>query len=114
LRRYHHLGIPTTSEKPGEKYLEQFRMYVSGFETSRYGIEWMRFAPDSPIPELVRTIPHVAFEVDDLETELQGQEVLIAPNRPSPGVRVAFIVENGAPIEFLQFDSTSAASDDAP
>jgi hypothetical protein len=28
--------------------------------------------------------------------------VLIAPNSPSPGVTVAFIVENGAPIEFLQ------------
>jgi hypothetical protein len=87
-------------------------MYVSGFETSRYGIEWMRFTPDSPIPELVRTIPHVAFEVDDLEAELQGQEVLIAPNSPSPGMRVAFIVENGAPIEFLQFEAKSVASDD--
>ena len=27
-----------------------------------------------------------------------------APNSPSPGVTVAFIVENGAPVEFLQFD----------
>lgn len=89
-------------------------MYVSGFETSRFGIEWMRFEPDSPIPELVRTIPHVAFEVDDLEEELQGQQVLIAPNSPSPGVRVAFIVENGAPIEFLQFDSISTPSNDCP
>jgi hypothetical protein len=73
LRRYHHLGIPTTREKPGEKYLEQFKTYVSGFETSQYGIEWMRYGPDSPIPELVRTIPHVAFEVDDLDAELQGE-----------------------------------------
>jgi hypothetical protein len=52
----------------------------------------------------VRTVPHVAFEVDDLCAEIAGKEILIAPNSPSPGVIVAFIVENGAPVEFLQFD----------
>ncbi len=111
MRRYHHLGIPTACEKPGEKYLEQFGVYVSGFETSQYGVEWMRYAPDSPIPELVRTVPHVAFEVDDLDAELRGNDVLIPPNSPSPGVRVAFIVENGAPIEFLQFDAKTSGSE---
>jgi len=64
----------------------------------------MRFEPEAPVPELVRTVPHVAFEVDDLSAEITGKEILIAPNSPSPGVTVAFIVENGAPVEFLQFD----------
>ena len=64
----------------------------------------MRFEPEAPVPDLVRTVPHVAFEVDDLSAELAGKEILIAPNSPSPGVTVAFIVENGAPVEFLQFD----------
>ena len=32
------------------------------------------------------------------------KEVIIEPNSPAKGVTVAFIVENGAPIEFLQFD----------
>ena len=62
----------------------------------------MRFEPDSPLPELVQTVPHVAFRVDDLEAELKGKEVLIEPNTPSEGVRVAFIVHNGAPIEFIE------------
>jgi len=64
----------------------------------------MRFEPEAPVPELVRTVPHVAFEVDDLSAEIAGKEILIAPNSPSPGVTVAFIVENGAPVEFLQID----------
>jgi len=46
----------------------------------------------------------VAFEVEDLAAELQGKEILIEPNSPSEGVLVAFIVDNGAPIEFIQFD----------
>jgi hypothetical protein len=102
LRRFHHIGIPTTDHRPDEEHLPEFGLHVSGFEASPYGVEWMRFDPDSPLPELVKTVPHVAFEVDDLEEELIGQELLIAPNSPSPGVRVAFIVHNGAPIEFLE------------
>jgi hypothetical protein len=77
-------------------------MYVSGYETSPYGIEWMRFEEDSPLPELVRTVPHVAFEVDDLEQALVGKQVLIEPNSPSTGVTVAFIVDDGAPVELLE------------
>lgn len=64
----------------------------------------MRFEAEAPVPELVRNVPHVAFEVDDLSAEIAGKEILIAPNSPSPGVTVAFIVENGAPVEFLQID----------
>ena len=102
--KYHHIGIPTTAPRPDEVYLEQFGMYVSGFESNRYGVQWMRFESDSPLPELVRTVPHVAFEVEDLAAALEGREILIEPNSPSPGVTVAFIVDNGAPIEFLEFD----------
>lgn len=104
MRKYHHLGIPSDIQREDETYLEEHKMYISGFETSPYGVEWMRFEPDSPVPELVKTVPHVAFEVEDLAAELQGKEILIEPNSPSEGVAVAFIVDNGAPIEFIQFD----------
>jgi hypothetical protein len=103
--RYHHVGIPTQIPHEGEIYLEKFKLFASGFDTSRYGVEWLRFEPDAPFPELVKTVPHVAFVVDDLEEAIAGREILIPPNSPSEGVMVAFIVENGAPIEFLQFDS---------
>jgi hypothetical protein len=106
MRRFHHLGIPTQTPHEGERYIEHLKFFVSGYETSPYGVEWMRFDPDCPLPELVKTVPHVAFEVDDLEAELAGKEILIQPNSPSPGVTVAFIIDNGAPIEFLCFSST--------
>ena len=80
-------------------------MHVSGYESSPFRIEWMRFDPDSPVPDLVQKVPHVAFEVHDLEAALDGREVLIEPNSPSPGVRVAFVVDNGAPVELMQIDS---------
>lgn len=104
MKEYHHLGIPTTAKKENETYLKDYKLYVSGYEESPYGIEWMRYEPDSPLPELVKTIPHIAFKVDNLEEELIGKEIIIQPNSPSKGVRVAFIVDNGAPIEFIQID----------
>jgi hypothetical protein len=101
--RYHHTGIPTTRQQPGERYLPQFKMYVSGFPDSPYGIEWMRFEPGSPISELVRTVPHVAFEVDDLDQALEGKQVLSPAGTPSSGVRAAMIVDNDCPIELIEF-----------
>ena len=101
--RYHHLGIPTDTPKPNEIYLKEFKLYVSGFAASPYGIEWMRFEHDSPVSELIKTVPHIAFEVDDLESALEGKEILTPPNSPSDGVRVAMIIHNGAPIELIQF-----------
>jgi hypothetical protein len=106
ILKYHHIGIPTDKVRENETYLEEFKMYVSGYEDSPYGIEWMRFEPDCPLPELVQTIPHIAFEVDNLTEAIQGKDILIEPNSPSEGVLVAFIVEDGAPVELLEINPT--------
>ena len=100
--RFHHIGIPTDERKEGEMYLEQLKIYVTDHESNPYGIQWMRFDPDCPLPDLVKRVPHAAFQVPNLEEAIAGKDVLIRPNYPSPGVMVAFIVQDGAPIEFLQ------------
>ena len=87
------------------------KVYVSGFGRSPYGVEWNRFEDDAPYPDLVKTVPHLAFEVDNLEDALRGKNVIIEPNSPSPGVVVAFIEDDGAPIEFLQIDRSIAGDD---
>lgn len=102
MLKYHHLGIPTTVKKRGERYLPEYKVYVSGYEDSAYQIEWMRYGPECKLPEIVKTIPHVAFEVENLAEAIKGKKVIIAPNSPSDGVQVAFIEENDAPIEFIQ------------
>ncbi len=105
MLRYHHLGIPTTVPHAGERHVPHLKIHVCDFDRNPYRIEWMRFDDDCEVPDLVRSVPHVAFEVDDLDAELAGKEILIAPNSPSPGVRVAFIVHDGAPVELMQFTS---------
>ncbi len=102
--RYHHLGIPHSSPRDGERHLDQLGVHVCGFDTSPYGVEWIRFDTQCDVPDVVKTVPHLAFAVDDLDAALEGKQILIAPNSPSRGVRVAFILDDGAPIELLEFD----------
>jgi hypothetical protein len=104
--RYHHIGIPTDKQIHGERYLPELKFFVSGFDKSPYGIEWMRFETDSPINELIKKVPHIAFEVDDLDLELSRHDfkVITKPNSPSNGTRVAMIEHNGAPIELIEFN----------
>ena len=103
--KYHHMGIPTREKMPGEIYLPYFKFYVSGFQTSPFGVEWMRFEADSPIHPLVQTVPHLAFEVENLNYELKNRNfnIITQPNPPSYGVRVAMIEHNGVPIELIEF-----------
>lgn len=100
--KYHHIGIPTIQTINSEVYLKDYKVYHYGYDKSEYGIEWMRYEKDCQLPEIVKTVPHVAFEVDNIYEAIKGKKVIIKPNSPSEGNIVAFIEESGAPIEFIQ------------
>jgi hypothetical protein len=102
--KFDHIGIPTTDRFDGEIELPYLHMTVSDHQDNPFGIQWQRYWHDAPYPELVKTVPHVAFEVDDLAAALEGRHVIIEPNSPSHGVTVAFVEVNGAPVELLQID----------
>jgi hypothetical protein len=111
--RYHHIGIPTDQPRPNEKHLAAFGLHVSGFSSSPFGIEWMRYSADSPLHPAIKTLPHVAFEVDDLDAALEGQEVIYPPGSPSEGVRAAMILVDGAPVELIWFRKNQYTEGDA-
>ena len=100
--QYHHLGIPTKKSIPGEIYLKDYKLYHVGYDKSEFGIEWMRYEDDCPLSKIVKTVPHIAFEVDDVHEAIKGKKVIIEPNSPYEWNIVAFIEENGSPIEFIQ------------
>ncbi len=104
--KYHHTGIPTNKKIPGERYIPHLKFYVSGFQESPFGIEWMRFDDDCPLHELIKTVPHLAFVVENLDSELKRQNFnIISPaNSPSDKVRVAMIEHHGIPIELMEFN----------
>ena len=98
---FHHIGIPTDTQHEGENYLEGAKLFVTDATKCPFKIEWLRFEPESPMPEQLKTTPHVAFVVQDMAAALEGQDVLIEPFEPMEGVTVAFIMHDGAPVEFM-------------
>jgi hypothetical protein len=102
--KFNHVGIPTDDSFDGEMPLPDLKVTVSDHLNNPFGIQWQRYWPGAPYPDLVKTVPHVAFEVDDLSEALEDQRVIIEPNSPSAGVTVAFIEVNGAPVELMQID----------
>jgi hypothetical protein len=54
----------------------------------------------------MKTVPHVAFEVDDLTAAIRDQKVITAPNSPRTGVQVAMIEVNGAPVALMEIDQS--------
>lgn len=102
--KYNHVGIPTTESFEGEIDLPDLKMTVSDHENNPFGIQWQRYWNNAPYPELVISVSHVAFEVEDLDAAIKNQKVIIAPNSPSKGLTVAFIEVNGAPVELMFYE----------
>ena len=98
----HHLGIPTTECRPGERYAAQVGMYTRDDLSGPVPIQWHRFTVDSPLHPLIKTQPHVAYKVNDLEAALAGHEVILGPYEPIEGFRVAMIDHGGLPVEFIE------------
>ena len=100
--KFHHIGIPTTETHEGEEYMEGGKLFYTDPEASEYRIEWLRFDADSPMPKELQEHPHAAFMVDDIKTAIEGKSVLIEPFEVFPGLTIAFIMEDTAPIELMQ------------
>lgn len=104
MRKFHHYGIPTTEVREDESLVEVggFRFYSTPFEANKWHIQWHRFPKGHGLPDLLTKVPHIAFQVDDLDAEIKGCKILLPPYSPLPGYRVAIIEEQGVPIELVE------------
>ena len=102
--KFHHVGIPTARKLPDRDYSPALKMHGSGYFDTPYGVEWHNFDHDNPLPEIIQTKPHIAFEVKDLRAAIAGKDIVLPPTQPADGVQVAFIRDRGILVELLQFD----------
>ena len=89
MRTVNHFGIPTTIAQPGECYAEGLKVWLTDFTKSKNRIEFLRFEPETWMPELIQNVAHIAYEVPDLEAELKGDKF------------IAFVEEEGIPVELM-------------
>ena len=104
MREFHHIGLPTDDKQPGEVYVSDTKVWVTNPDDHPYRVEFLRFEPDSSVTGPVRDQPHIAFKVDDLQREIEGEEVLLGPFVPMEGLTVVFIHRDKAVVEFMQWD----------
>jgi hypothetical protein len=103
MKRFHHIGLVTNTSKPGEMYFDSLKVWGTSPDADANRIEWVRFAPDSPLAETpVAKMPHVSWQVDDLNAELKGKELVVGPIEAAPGIRIAYFFSDGALVEYLE------------
>ncbi|MCY3020104.1 MAG: hypothetical protein NTW87_13890 [Planctomycetota bacterium] len=100
--RFHHFGVPTTRQIAGATYIEGAKVHVTDPGKHPYNVEFVRFEKGGPFPKEVQTRSHAAFMVDDLESAVKGQKVLVAPCDATPTLRIAFIMDGDAVLELMQ------------
>lgn len=104
MRKLSHFGIPTTVVKEGETYSPDMKLHLTDFNVgSANKIEFLRFDADSEMPELLKTHAHIAYEVDDIDAEMEGKPVVMEKTVLSDELTIAFVEEEGIAIELMQF-----------
>ena len=106
--QFEHIGIITSEKKPGARFVSATRVWVTDFTQHPYRVEWLRFEPDSPAPEAVKTIPHVAYRVDDIEAAGKGMKTLLSPFDAGPRIVGFYQTEDGAVVEFVNYKDPTA------
>lgn len=104
MRKINHIGIPVQKPVSGEVYNEGMQVYLTDFTKSPNKIEFLRFDKDSWMPEKIQTLAHIAYEVDNLDSELENAKVLLPKTIVNEHLTIAFIEEEGIALELMQFN----------
>ena len=104
MRKINHIGIPVQKPVSGEVYNEGMLVYLTEFKKSPNKIEFLRFDKDSWMPEKIQTLAHIAYEVDNLDGELENAKVLLPKTIVNEHLTIAFIEEEGIALELMQFN----------
>ena len=103
MRKLVHFGIPTNVVREGETYSEDMRLFLTNPDESANKIEFLRFEPESTMPEILKTHAHIAYEIEDFESEMAGKTVIMDITKISDTMSIAFVEEEGIAIELIKY-----------
>lgn len=102
----HHVGIPTDKVRQGERNAASVGMWTSDDLTGPLPVQWHRFTKDSTLHHLLKTVPHVAYRVSNLDLALVGHTLILGPYEPIDDYKVAVIDNSGVPVELIETSLT--------
>jgi len=102
VAQFLHVGVPVKVPQAHETYVEPLKVHLTSPEASPLKFEYLRFEAGSPLPQEVQTQVHVAYRVDDLDAAVAGKRVIFGPRPLGPHMRIAFVLQDGVPVEFME------------
>jgi hypothetical protein len=100
--KFHHVGIPVHEKLEGMQYADSMKVWFTDPSAMPYNVEYVCFEPDSPMAAAVQCETHLAYIVDDIEEAVKGKSILWPVSQVAPGLKIAFIYDDGLPVEFMQ------------
>lgn len=101
---FDHIGITTETKKSDESWVENTKVWVTNPKDHPFGVEWLRYEPDSPCPEKLKNNPHVAYRVKNLDEAAKGMKTLLGPMVVDDFVRAGFYeYEDGSVVELMEY-----------
>ena len=80
----------------------QVNSFVTDAGASPYKVEFLYFEPDSAMAAAIQDETHVAYVVENIAEAVKGKSVLWPVCEPMPGLKIAFIYDQGMPVELMQ------------
>ena len=102
MRKFNHIGIITKEGKEGASFNETLSVWLTDFSQSPNKIEFLKFEEGSCMHELIQNETHIAYEVPCMAEALKGAKVLFEPLVCNEHLTIAFIEEEGIPIELME------------
>lgn len=100
---FDHIGITAHEPMPDEDWIEQSRCWVTSPRNHPESIEFLRYAPDSTVPDRVKENPHVAYRVERIGPHIEGQEIIIPPFVVGGFVEAVFIWKYNTVFEYMRY-----------
>ena len=101
MRKLLHIGIPTKTKPADATFVDMLKVSITDPAKSAHQIEWLYFESNSPMAKLIQEQTHFAYQVENLVDALKDKEI-IWPYTDMDGMKIAFIVEEGIPVELVE------------
>lgn len=99
---FHHVGFPVFEKMDGMMFADSLKVWFTDANVNPYKIEFVYFEPDCPMAAAIQDTVHIAYTVDNIEEAVKGKSILWPICEPGPGMKIAFIYDEGTAIEFIQ------------
>lgn len=99
--RLHHVGLLADRPQAGERHAPSVGMYTTDAPDG-VPLQWHRYDADSPLHPLLRSVPHIAYQVLNLDEAVRDARLILGPYEPIDAYKVAVLDDEGTPVELIE------------